>query len=69
MGTKSSALSRLFPHIELIGAQRLPDGIMRGGLIRIADLGHLALVGAKAKDDLFPEWSRPTEQEEHKSYQ
>ena len=69
MGTKSSALSRLFPHIELIGAKRLPNGIMRGGLIRIADLGHLALVGAKAKEDLFPEWSLPAEQEQYKSFQ
>jgi hypothetical protein len=69
MGTKSSALARLLHHIQLIGAKRLPDGTMRGGLIRIADLGHLALVGAKAKDDLFPEWSRPTEQEQHRSFQ
>lgn len=69
MGTKSSALARLLHHIQLIGAKRLPDGIMRGGLIRIADLGHLALTGAKSKDDLYPEWSLPTEQEQHRSFQ
>jgi len=69
MGTKSSALSRLLPHVELIGAKRLPDGTMRGGLVRIAHLGHLALAGAKAREDRFPEWSRPVEQEQHRSIQ
>jgi hypothetical protein len=62
MGTKSSALSLLLPHIELIGAKKLADGGTRGGLIRICDLGHLALTGAKAREEVFPEWSHRTEQ-------
>jgi hypothetical protein len=53
LGMKSSALSRELPRIELVGAKQLPDGARRGGLIRIADLGRLALVGAKAGLDLF----------------
>jgi len=64
MGTKSSAITRLRCHVPLIGAKRLPDGIMRGELIRIADLAHLALAGAKARDDMFPEWSLSTEQDQ-----
>jgi hypothetical protein len=53
MGTKSSALTRLLPGVELVGAKPLPDGAMRGGLIRIADLGRLAMLGARAGHDLF----------------
>ncbi|MCZ2900949.1 TniQ family protein [Burkholderia thailandensis] len=53
MGTKSSALSRLLPGIELVGAQQLSGGNARGGLVRIADLGRLAVIGAKAGHDLF----------------
>jgi len=53
MGTKSSALSRLLPGVELVGAKQLPDGAMRGALIRVADLGRLAIIGARAGHDLF----------------
>ncbi|MFM0069563.1 TniQ family protein [Paraburkholderia sediminicola] len=53
MGTKSSALSRLLRGVELVGAKQLPDGAMRGGLVRIADLGRLAVIGARAGHDLF----------------
>jgi hypothetical protein len=53
MDKKSSALSHWLPGIELIGAKRLPDGAMRGGLLRIADLGRLAVIGARAGYDLF----------------
>ena len=53
MGTKSSALSKLLSGIELVGAQRLPGGAARGGLIRIAELGRLAVLGARAGQDLF----------------
>lgn len=69
MGTKSSALSRLLPRIKLIGAKRLPDGTMRGGLIRIADLGRLALIGARAGEDLFvpAEWNHKPDEEKHHS--
>jgi len=31
----------------------LPEVGLRGALIRIADLGRLAILGAKASDDLF----------------
>lgn len=53
MGTKSSALTKLLPGIELVGAKQLPDGAMRGGLIRIVDLCRLAMIGARAGQDLF----------------
>lgn len=53
MGTKSSALSRLLSGIELVGAQQLAGGAARGGLIRIAELGRLAVLGARAGQDLF----------------
>ncbi|MYM84142.1 hypothetical protein GTP44_19580 [Duganella sp. FT50W] len=53
MDKKASALSRLLPGIELVGAKPLPDGAMRGGLIRMADLGRLAVLGARAGTDLF----------------
>ena len=53
MGTKSAALSRLLPGVELVGAKQLPDGAIRGGLVRIADLGRLAVIGARAGHDLF----------------
>ncbi|MGF6550721.1 TniQ family protein [Paraburkholderia youngii] len=53
MESKSSALSRLLPGVELVGAQQLPSGATRGGLIRIADLGRLAVLGARAGHDLF----------------
>jgi hypothetical protein len=53
MDKKASALSRSLPGIELVGAKKLPDGAVRGGLIRIADLGRLAMLGARAGTDLF----------------
>lgn len=53
MGTKSSALSRLLPGIDLVGARELPGGAMRGGLIRLTELGQLAILGARAGQDLF----------------
>lgn len=53
MDKKASALSRLLSGIELVGAKPLPDGAMRGGLIRMADLGRLAVLGARAGTDLF----------------
>jgi hypothetical protein len=59
MGTKSSALSRSLTGIELVGAQQLPGGNTRGGLVRIADLGRLALLGAKFGHDLFVSASLP----------
>ncbi len=53
MDTRSSALARLLPRVELVGAKQLPDGAVRGALIRIADLGRLAVIGARAGHDLF----------------
>ena len=53
MDTKASALSRSLPGIKLVGAKQLQDGAMRGGLIRIAELGRLAVLGARAGVDLF----------------
>ncbi|CAJ2753499.1 Uncharacterised protein [Burkholderia pseudomallei] len=53
MDTRSSALSRSLRGVELVGAKQLPDGATRGALIRIADLGRLASIGARAGHDLF----------------
>lgn len=53
MDKKSSTLSLALRDVELVGAKRLPDGAMRGGLLRISDIGRLALIGAKAGHDLF----------------
>lgn len=53
MGKKSSALSLALHGVELVGAKRLPDGAMRGGLLRMADIGRLAVIGARAGQDLF----------------
>lgn len=60
MGMKSSALSRRLPGVELVGAKQLPDGGMRGGLLPIAELGRLAIIGAREGYDLFvPALSTP----------
>lgn len=59
MGTKSSALSKLLPGIELVGALQLPDGAKRGGLVRIVDLCRLAMIGARAGQDLFVQSGAP----------
>ncbi|NDP40904.1 MAG: hypothetical protein GZ093_19620 [Rhodoferax sp.] len=53
MNMKASALSLSLRGIELVGAKGLPDGALRGGLLRIADIGRLAVIGAKAGYDLF----------------
>lgn len=53
MDKKASALSCLLPGVKLVGAQQLPDGASRGALIRIAELGWLAVLGARAGEDLF----------------
>lgn len=53
MRTKSSALSRLLTGVEVVGALKLPSGASRGGLIRVAELGTLAVLGARAGHDLF----------------
>jgi hypothetical protein len=39
--------------IELVGARQLPAGNARGALVRIAELGRLAVLGARAGQDLF----------------
>lgn len=49
MGTKSSALATTLTGLDIVGAQLLPNGTKRGGLIRMADIGRLAVVGARAK--------------------
>lgn len=46
MGTKSSALARQLNGIEILGAQVLPGGERRGGLVRMADLGRAAIQNA-----------------------
>ncbi len=53
MGKKASALAQLLTGVELVGAKTLPNGSQRGALLRMADLGRLAVIGAKAGWDLF----------------
>lgn len=49
MNTKASALARnLGGAVEVIGALTLRNGLRRGGLLRVADLGRLAVAQAKA---------------------
>lgn len=49
MNTKASALARnLGDAVDVIGALTLPNGLRRGGLLRVADLGRLAVAQAKA---------------------
>lgn len=49
MNTKASALARnLGGAVEVVGALTLPNGLRRGGLLRMADLGRLAVAQAKA---------------------
>ncbi|RQS61245.1 hypothetical protein DID96_33435 [Burkholderia sp. Bp8963] len=49
MGTRSSALATTLTGLEIVGARLLPNGTKRGGLVRMADIGRLAVVGARAK--------------------
>ena len=51
MRKKPVSLSRLLPDTELVGAKILPNGAQRGALLRISDLGRLAVIGAKARRD------------------
>lgn len=47
MNTKASALARnLKGAVEIFGALSLPNGLSRGGLLRLADLGELAVAQA-----------------------
>lgn len=49
LNTKASALARnLGDAVEVIGALPLPNGLRRGGLLRVADLGRLVVAQAKA---------------------
>lgn len=46
MGTTSTALAEQLRGVEVIGAKPLPNGARRGGLVRMADLARLAVIGA-----------------------
>lgn len=48
MQTRPSALARRLSSLDILGAKPLPNGRKRGGLVRIADLGRLAIIGAAA---------------------
>lgn len=49
MDIRASALAdHLNSAVEFIGAKPLPNGLRRGGLIRVADLGRLALQGVRS---------------------
>ncbi|WP_156053845.1 hypothetical protein [Thiomonas sp. OC7] len=47
MGTRPSALAELLTGVEIVGAKPLPNGLRRGGLVRMSDLGQLAVFGAR----------------------
>ena len=47
MGTKSSVLAESLAKVELVGFQVSPGGVRRGGLVRLADLGRLAVLSTK----------------------
>lgn len=51
LNTKASSLSLKLGSIEIVGAKPTAVGSARGGLLRIADLGRMALVGAAATTD------------------
>ena len=53
MGKKPSSLSLMLHGTELVGAKILPGGAQRGALIRMSDIGRLAVIGAKAGHDMF----------------
>lgn len=46
LGTTSTALTTQLPGVDIVGAKPLPSGVRRGGLVRLADLARLAVVGA-----------------------
>ena len=46
LGTTSTALVTQLPGVQVIGAKPLPNGVTRGGLVRLEDLARLAVVGA-----------------------
>jgi hypothetical protein len=48
MGTTSTALSDQLSGLDIVGAKLLPNGARRGGLLRLAELGHRAVAGAPA---------------------
>lgn len=48
MGTRPSYLAEQLTGIEIVGAKLLPNGGRRGGLVRVADLGRLALEASKS---------------------
>ena len=48
MKTRSSSLVDRLPGVEIVGAKPLPNGARRGGLLRISDLGRLAVAGANS---------------------
>ncbi|MFL9950148.1 TniQ family protein [Paraburkholderia agricolaris] len=49
MGTRSSSLSTTLTGVDIVGALLLPNGSRRGGLVRMADIGRLAVVGSRAR--------------------
>ncbi|MFW8566110.1 hypothetical protein [Orrella sp. 11846] len=49
LDTRASALARnLGEAVEVVGALPLPNGLRRGGLLRVSDLGRLVVAQAKA---------------------
>jgi hypothetical protein len=55
MHTKSSSLAITLDGLEIVAAQLLPNGNKRGGLVRVADIGRLAIVGARTRREFAAE--------------
>jgi hypothetical protein len=51
VGSRSSTLIDHLD-VEIVGAKALPSGAQRGGLLRISDLGRLALLGADVRSNM-----------------
>ncbi|MFL9910343.1 hypothetical protein [Paraburkholderia sp. RL17-337-BIB-A] len=49
MGTRSSSLATTLTGLDIVGARLLPNGSKRGGIVRMADIGRLAVAGARTK--------------------
>jgi hypothetical protein len=47
MNSKPSSVSERIPGLPVVGAKLLPNGVRRGGLVRLSDLAALAEIGAK----------------------
>jgi hypothetical protein len=53
MDTRPSYLVEQLRDVELLGAKPLPNGQRRGGLLRMSELGKLAVQGCRHLSDSY----------------